>query len=119
MHTTSPTLLQKLREANQPEVWERFVDLYTPLLLTWARVMGLQPADADDLVQEVFATLLQKVHQYDAKSGRFRVWLRAVCHNRWCDLQRKRGARAPTARAASDTVDDRRPMGCARTTNAP
>jgi len=49
MHTTSPTLLEKLREPNQGQAWARFVELYTPLLLAWARRIGLQPQDAADL----------------------------------------------------------------------
>ena len=41
MHTTSVSLLQRLREKPTSDVWERFVRLYTPLLFSWARRRGL------------------------------------------------------------------------------
>jgi RNA polymerase sigma-70 factor, ECF subfamily len=52
-NSTSATLLQRLRQPNQPAAWERFVGLYTPLLLYWARRAGLQPQDSADVVQDV------------------------------------------------------------------
>lgn len=99
MHTTSPTLLQRLRQPDQPAAWARFVDLYTPLLLTWARRSGLQPQDAADLVQEVFALLVQQLpkFQYDPQKRNFRGWLRTVCMNKWRDRQRLRAANVPQA----------------------
>ncbi len=92
MDTTSPTLLQKLRDPGRPDAWSRFVDLYTPLLLRWAQRTGLQPQDAADLVQEVFVTLVQQLpkFQYDPQKKSFRGWLKVVCLNKWRDRQRKR-----------------------------
>jgi RNA polymerase sigma-70 factor (ECF subfamily) len=102
MHTTPPTLLEKLREADQPAAWGRFVDLYTPLLLTWGRRVGLQAADAADLVQEVFTVLVRELpkFRYDPEKQNFRGWLRTVCLNKWRDQQRKRGGREPNAQEA-------------------
>jgi RNA polymerase sigma-70 factor, ECF subfamily len=90
MNTTSLSLLERLRQPAQPEAWARFVDLYTPLLYDWARQMGLQESDAADLVQEVFALLLQKLPKlaYDPQ-GSFRNWLRRVTVNKWRELQRR------------------------------
>jgi RNA polymerase sigma-70 factor (ECF subfamily) len=102
MLTTSPSLLQKLREPNQSRAWERFIDLYTPLLLTWARRAGLQPQDAADLVQDVFALLVQQLPQftYDPQKRNFRGWLRTVCLNKWRDRQRVRAAHLAQANTA-------------------
>ncbi len=79
MHKTSPTLLERLRQGGDPAAWQRFVTLYTPLLYYWSRRHGLQSADADELLQEVFRTLLIKLprFQYDPQ-GSFRSWLRTV-----------------------------------------
>ncbi len=101
MHTTHPTLLQKLREPNRPDAWERFVDLYTPLLLTWARTLGLRGDDAADLVQDVFVTLVRQLprFQYDPARKNFRGWLRTVCWNKWRDRQRLRAAHVGQAGA--------------------
>jgi RNA polymerase sigma-70 factor (ECF subfamily) len=50
MFTTSSSLLDRLRRPADAEAWARFVELYTPLLYRWARRLGLQDADAADLV---------------------------------------------------------------------
>jgi RNA polymerase sigma-70 factor, ECF subfamily len=91
VNTTSPSLLERLRQPAPAEAWGRFVDLYTPFLYHWARQLGLQESDAADLVQEVFTLLLQKLPEfsYDPQ-GSFRGWLRKVTLNKWHQLQRRR-----------------------------
>jgi RNA polymerase sigma-70 factor (ECF subfamily) len=91
MHTTSISLLERLRQPGQAEAWARFVQLYTPLLLYWARRTGLQAQDAADLVQDVFAVLLVKLPEftYDRNKS-FRAWLRTVAFNKWRDRARRR-----------------------------
>jgi len=50
MTTTPVSLLERLKfPADQP-AWSRFVDLYSPLIYSWAHQVGLQPTDAADLV---------------------------------------------------------------------
>jgi len=91
MYTTSVSLLQRLRQPSAHEAWERFVQLYTPLLYYWVRRLGLQEQDAADLVQDVLTTLVQKLPEfaYDRNKS-FRAWLRTVTLNRWRNLQRRR-----------------------------
>src|SRR5262249_37055176 len=92
MQTTSVSLLERLRQPNDHEAaWEPFVELYGPLLLTWARRLGLPPADSDDLVQEVMALLLVKLPQFERRgAGSFRGWLRTVTRHKWLELQRRK-----------------------------
>jgi RNA polymerase sigma-70 factor (ECF subfamily) len=86
-------LLERLRQPTDQEAWAQFVRLYTPLLYYWARRVGLQPQDAADLVQDVFALLCQKLPQFTYDRGRsFRSWLRTVTLNRWRSDQRRRAA---------------------------
>lgn len=94
MNTTSPSLLQRLRQPGEQCAWERFTELYTPLLYYWARRQGLQQQDAADLVQEVLALLVRKLpaFHYDHQ-GSFRSWLRTVTLNKLRDLHRSRCAR--------------------------
>src|SRR5947209_13312864 len=76
MHTTSASLLHRLRQPSDKESWPRFVKLYTPLLFYWARRLGLQEPDAADLVQDVFTALVQKLPQFEYDPDRgFRSWL--------------------------------------------
>src|SRR5262249_50774343 len=64
MNTTSASLLNRLRPPGEEDAWTRFVKLYTPLLYTWAHRLNLQDQDAADLVQDVFATLVQKLPEF-------------------------------------------------------
>src|SRR4029078_4012717 len=59
MTKTPASLLERLRDSFDADAWARFVALYTPLIYSWGRCVGLQDQDAADLVQDVFATLIQ------------------------------------------------------------
>jgi RNA polymerase sigma-70 factor (ECF subfamily) len=108
---TSASLLEQLRQAPGPESWSRFVRLYTPLLFYWARRLGLREADAADLVQEVFAVLVQKLptFRYDQHRS-FRSWLRTVLLNKWRNsLRRASGARTAGPHGLSQVADSEDP----------
>ena len=112
MHSTSPTLLLRLRNPADQIAWRQFVELYTPLLFYWARRRGMQSSDAADLVQDVLSTLIQKLPDFEYQLGRsFRNWLRTVTVNKWRDRQRKRlelgvgGDEGPQLEAESPTDD--------------
>ena len=53
MTETSITLLNRLRQSDDPEMWTQLVGLYGPLLQTWLCRYDVQSADTDDLTQEV------------------------------------------------------------------
>jgi RNA polymerase sigma-70 factor (ECF subfamily) len=92
VHTTSATLLDRIREpASQADAWERFVLLYSPLLVGWSGRIGLCDADAADLVQDVFLVLLRRLPEfrYDRRQS-FRAWLHTILLNRWRSLRRSR-----------------------------
>lgn len=91
MHTTPPTLLERLRGTPDETAWRRLVQLYTPLLFYWARRSGESEHDAADLVQEVFVVLLQTLptFEYDHQSGHFRGWLRTLMVNKLRDRKRR------------------------------
>jgi RNA polymerase sigma-70 factor (ECF subfamily) len=91
---TPISLLERLRLGPDPDSWKRLVDLYTPLVASWLRAQGLQPADVDDLTQEVLGTLLRALPQFrhDLRPGAFRRWLGGIVLNR---LRAFRRARRP------------------------
>jgi RNA polymerase sigma-70 factor (ECF subfamily) len=96
MDSTSVSLLERLRTPGAGEAWARFVGLYTPLLYHWARRFGLDSHDAGDLVQDVFATLVERLPEfvYDP-ARRFRGWLWTITANTF--RERKRRAQRLTA----------------------
>ncbi len=91
MHSTSPSLLERLRKQDNQHEWSRFVDLYSPLLLYWAHRMGLERQDAEDFVQDIFLHLLHKMPDfvYDRKKS-FRSWLHTVTINKWRERFRRK-----------------------------
>jgi RNA polymerase sigma-70 factor (ECF subfamily) len=109
MDSTPSSLLRRLKQPEDRGAWDRFVELYLGMCLDWARGLGLQEADAADLVQDVFATLLRVLPTFQHDRDRsFRGWLHAVLVNRWRDWLRRR-ALAPrqAGEAALDAVPDR------------
>lgn len=88
---TSFSLLERLRGAGDQEAWFRFVRLYTPLLYLWFRRLRIEPDEAEDLVQDVFTTLIDKLRgfTYDP-NRRFRGWLWTVAINKLRERRRKR-----------------------------
>src|SRR5262249_38149874 len=94
-----------LRRGGSRADWERFVDLYSPLLEHWARRLS-PPEEAADLVQEVVILVMQKLPSFAGGGDRrFLAWLRAGMRNRWRDSGRRAAARPCAAdSAAVETV---------------
>ena len=91
-HTTSPTLLQRVRQSDDQLAWTRFVELYAPLIFDWGKRAGLSETDAADLSQDVLIHLLAELPRFDysPERGRFRGWLRTVTVNKCRERQRRR-----------------------------
>jgi RNA polymerase sigma-70 factor (ECF subfamily) len=89
---TPVSLLQRLRDPANRQSWGEFVALYEPLLFSYVRKRGLADHDAEDVVQEIFISLLRKLPQFelDRSRGRFRTWLWQVAHNAVVDWVRVR-----------------------------
>jgi RNA polymerase sigma-70 factor, ECF subfamily len=104
MDSTSVSLLQRLRQPDQESAWQRFVDLYAPLIFRWGQTQGLNGTDALDLVQEVMATLVVKLpeFEYDPKQ-RFRGWLKTVTVNTARNMLRRESSRPTTS--IDQTID--------------
>jgi RNA polymerase sigma-70 factor (ECF subfamily) len=76
--TTHVTLLQRLARPGDAAAWREFHERYGELILNVARRQGLQPADADDTLQEVLVGLTKSLpgFEYDPARGKFRSYLR-------------------------------------------
>src|SRR5262249_45388380 len=96
----------RLRTAPSPDSWERFVELYAPLLWAWAARLRLPTEQAEDLVQDVFAVVLEQVPRFEYDPARsFRAWLKTVLLNAWRRQQRRRqAAPVPAGEALPDVA---------------
>src|SRR5262249_2025885 len=70
-----------------------------PLIRRWLRPYLLQPADSDDLVQEVLATMARELPRFEVRdrAGSFRAWLRMIAVHRLRAYWESRGARRQAA----------------------
>ena len=80
---TQSSLLLRVRNSNDAAAWDEFVQIYQPVIYRMARIRGLQPADADDLTQQVLIAVSSAVDRWepDESRGRFRTWLLKVAQN--------------------------------------
>ena len=85
---TSPSLLIRIRDSEDVTAWNRFVDIYAPLIHDYGRRRGLQDADAADLAQEVLQAVAKSADRfdYDTRKGSFRGWLFTITRNKLINL---------------------------------
>ncbi|MDB2686929.1 sigma-70 family RNA polymerase sigma factor [Mariniblastus sp.] len=119
MNTTSESLLLRLRNSGDDSIdesaWQEFVKIYTPLLFSWARQIGLPDSDASDLVQEVLLLAFQKLPQFSYdRSSSFRGWLRTVTINKYREKRRRLSAQQ--AIASHSILEQLQPVDIAQST---
>jgi RNA polymerase sigma factor (sigma-70 family) len=78
--STSATLLGLLRaKPVDPNAWQEFIRRYQPRIHAYCIAYPLQPADAEDVTQNVLLKLFSKMREFRYDSARsFRAWLRTV-----------------------------------------
>ena len=81
---TSPSLLMRVRDPNDKESWKTFERIYGGIVRSYCRHWRLQASDADDIVQEVLASVARQIKdfEYDPTKGRFRGWLGTITSNK-------------------------------------
>ncbi|MFK7822126.1 MAG: RNA polymerase sigma factor [Planctomycetaceae bacterium] len=78
--STSASLIRRISDPADANAWERFAEIYAPLILRWLDSRGIQARDAEDITQNVMVRLhsqLQKGWEYD-ESKSFRGLLRTM-----------------------------------------
>jgi RNA polymerase sigma-70 factor (ECF subfamily) len=103
---TRASLLLRIRNPQDGLAWSEFVNLYAPLLHSYALKHGLQDADAADLAQDALRNVLRAApgFVYDPAKGSFRGWLFAVARNE-LRKQRARAARQAVGSGDSDAQE--------------
>src|SRR3954469_25288416 len=111
---TRASLIVRLKDRSDRQAWGEFVVIYRPVVYRLARRKGLQHADAEDLAQQVLASVATAVARWRpvpaggpsaAGSGRFRTWLHRMARNAIINaLTRRAPARAGGAGRADELL---------------
>jgi RNA polymerase sigma factor (sigma-70 family) len=75
----------------QPEAWNRFVDVWGPIVYGWCRQRGIQATDAADIVQEVLVQVWRKAPEFERET--FRGWISTLVSHKIADYFRARERR--------------------------
>ena len=97
--STHTTLLARLADGSDRTAWDEFHDSYGELIRRFAGGRGLQPADCDDLVQEVLLALTRAMRsfEYDPAKGSFRAYLKTITIRSVSKVIQKKHAASPLA----------------------
>ena len=89
--STQVSLLIRLHNSEDDQAWSQFVEIYSPLVFSFARRCGLQDSDASDLVQEVMREVTKSISsfRYDPEIGKFRSWLYKIAKRTISRVQKK------------------------------
>jgi RNA polymerase sigma-70 factor (ECF subfamily) len=94
--TTHVSLLARLSDMADEAAWREFSERYGEMISTVGRRWGLQPADCDDLVQEVLLALSKAMQgfEYRPEKGKFRAYLKTITLHAVGRILRQKGLTA-------------------------
>lgn len=80
VQSTQPALLIRLGDRDDRVAWHEFCHRYGELIRSFARHANLQPADCDDVLQDVLMGLTKSMpgFRYDKSKGKFRSYLKTI-----------------------------------------
>ena len=109
---TTTAMLDALHNPSDVAAWEEFDTRYRPVLIGFARNLGLDDADAADVAQETLTRFLEQYRdgRYQRERGRLGAWLVGIARYRILDLRRKHGRRALRGESAMIDLDDEKGM---------
>ncbi|MCA9057157.1 MAG: sigma-70 family RNA polymerase sigma factor [Planctomycetaceae bacterium] len=92
---TRASLILRLKDADDVAAWDEFAAIYAPVVYRVATSRGFQPADAENLVQEVFLAVANSISRWLEREdrGRFRPWLVRIARNESIDMLTERATR--------------------------
>jgi RNA polymerase sigma-70 factor (ECF subfamily) len=110
MVDTNETLLERLRHAEAHDAWKEFYDLYWGVILRYARKVGLNEHQAEDVLQETMMVLMRQLPEfrYDRGKGRFRNFLLTIVHRKAVAVLRRARRAAADSLKEGDAVDGHR-----------
>ena len=112
---TTSSMLAALHDPQDAAVWEAFDARYRPVLVGFARNLGLTPEEAADVAQETLARFVEQYREgrYERERGRLGAWLVGIARYRVLDVRRAHGRRAVRGESAMVDLDDEASLSAA------
>ena len=90
-HAPFDQLLLEVARNGCGEAFARLFSHFGPRIEAYLRRLGAQPAQAEDLAQDVMMTVWQRAVQFDQERAPVGAWIFAIARNRLIDVQRRSG----------------------------
>ena len=105
--TTSKTLLDRIASGDEIS-WDEFYRRYKKVVLGVAKFKGLQPQDADDVLQAVMLDFFKKskTFKFDPDIARFRTYFGRIVHAKIVDHYRAKGRRRKLTEGFTSAVEE-------------
>ncbi len=80
---TSHSLIFRVKNPADGAAWTEFLGIYQPVVFRMARRRGLQDADAQDVIQQVFLSISKSIEGWVPSDLQppFRAWLTTIARN--------------------------------------
>lgn len=80
---TNYSLISRVKDLGDGASWVEFLGIYQPVFYRMAKRRGLQDADANDVVQQVFVSIAGSIEGWNrgANLPPFRAWLTTIARN--------------------------------------
>lgn len=84
MNDTNETLLDRVKATDAHDAWKLFYDQYWAVILAYARKLGLNQHQAEEVLQETMVALMRILpdFRYDKNKGKFRNFLLTIVHRK-------------------------------------
>jgi RNA polymerase sigma-70 factor (ECF subfamily) len=94
-------------KAGDHDAMRRLYGRFAPHVHDYVKRIVVNPDDADDLTQQIFAKLLTELWRYEPSEASFRAWLLRVAHNAAIDhVRRTRAFPCEEIRTIHEHVDE-------------
>jgi RNA polymerase sigma-70 factor (ECF subfamily) len=105
---TTTALLEALLDPADDEVWHDFDRRYRPILIAFARRLGLPDEDAADAAQDTLARFVRSYRdgKYDRDRGRLRSWIIGIARHCVYDIHQHRATNPKRGLSAISELPD-------------
>ena len=89
---TRASLIARICDLGNSDAWSEFASIYEPVIHRFIQRHGLQPADSEEISQEVLSRVARSIETWDGDllQSTFRGWLYRITRNLTIDFLRKR-----------------------------